>query len=452
MIAFQRAVVVNAVALLLLGCLSSTRAADLWPQFRGPSGDGIVVGQQPPVQFEKSDAAWRTEIPGRGWSSPVVADGVIWMTTAIEVQPTPKEREAILAESGIEKKKYKQVAVVKAIDLRLVAVDLSSGKLLRDLQLTSIDKPDAIHTLNSYASPTPVIDGAFIYCHFGTYGTFCLDRAGCLNSDTDPIRWQRRFPLAHSVGPGSSPFIDGPRIVLIQDGTDRRYVVALDKRTGETVWETERPEMDAPKGDLKKAFCTPIKVTDASGRDQLICLASHWMIAYQPETGEELWKLNHGKGYSIVPRPVFADDVLYFSTGFGKPQLWAVRADGEGDVTDTHVQWTVSRGIPAKPSPLIHDGLVYVVDDNGVASCFDAANGDQLWKHRLGGDFSASPTLAGERLYFANHEGEIFVVQPGKSFELIETNTIDEKIMASPVFVQDALVVRSENALYRFDH
>ncbi|TWT95640.1 outer membrane protein assembly factor BamB family protein [Neorhodopirellula pilleata] len=425
---------------------SSADALDAWPQFRGPSGDGIVVSQTPPIVFgEDQNVTWKTPLPGKAWSSPVVQDGVIWVTTAIERTPTDEERLELLKKTDNDEKKFGQLAIAKAIELKAIAIDFANGKVLKTIDLVTVENPDAIHSLNSYASPTPVIDGDALYCHFGTFGTFALDRI------SGTILWQRTLPLQHAVGPGSSPLVHGNRLILIQDGMDRQYVTALNKQTGETLWETDRPPMEAPTGDQKKAYCTPIIATDSNGRDQLLCMGSQWMVSYDSETGEEFWRLYHGKGFSVVPRPVVQDDTVFFSTGFGKPQLWAVKIDGSGDVTSTHVRWTVTKGIPAKPSPLIHDGLIYVVDDNGVASCFDCQDGTEIWKKRLGGKFSASPILAGGHLYFGNHEGEVIVMTPGEDAEIVQTNQVSGQIMASPAVIDNALIVRTDQAIYRFE-
>lgn len=436
-------------AFCVLACLAFVSCPLLadspWPQFRGPAGDGVVSGQTAPLHFgEKQGLSWKTSLPGKAWSSPVIADGVVWVTTAVEVFPNEEERLALLEAAGIEKKKFKQLAVAKSIQLKLIALDIESGDLIKTLDLTEIQTPDPIHSLNSYASPTPVIDGGKVYCHFGTYGTFCIDQT------SHAIVWQRRFPLEHSVGPGSSPFIDDDRLVLIQDGVQRQYVIALNKVTGETIWETDRPEMDAPSGDQKKAYCTPIRIKGPKGRDQLICMASQWMISYEPATGKEIWKVRHGKGFSVVPRPVSDGKRVYFSTGFGKPVLWAVKVDGTGDVTDTHVAWTVAKGIPAKPSPVLHNGLIYVMEDNGVASCFDAATGDEVWKKRVGGKFSASPLMVGDRIYFGSHEGDVTIIAAGSEYEVLAENKLDGQIMASPAVFENTLIMRTAEAVYRF--
>ncbi|MEM6471765.1 MAG: PQQ-binding-like beta-propeller repeat protein [Planctomycetota bacterium] len=416
-----------------------------WPQFRGAEGDGVVRGQEVPLEFgETKNRVWKTDLNGKAWSSPVIADGVIWATTAISVVPSDEEKLELLRASGIPQKKFKQLKVAKAIDLKLYALDFETGEVLNVIDLTRIDQPDPIHSLNSYASPTPVLDDQNIYCHFGTYGTFAIDR-----KSGDQV-WSRRLPLDHAVGPGSSPFLDDDRLVLIQDGMERQYVIALDKLTGKTIWETDRPEMDAPSGDQKKAYCTPIRIVDSAGRDQLICMASQWMVAYEPDTGKEIWRVRHGKGFSVVPRPVFANDVVYFSTGFGKPELWAVRVDGNGDVTQTHVEWTVIKGIPAKPSPVLDQGLIYVIEDNGVASCFSAKDGETIWKQRIGGKYSASPILINNRLMFASHEGKVTVLSSGDDPKVLAENKLDGQIMASPAIVDDSMIIRTVDAIYRF--
>lgn len=421
-------------------------ATDLaWPQFRGPAGDGIADGQSTPVEFGPGhNRMWTVKLPGKAWSSPIVIRDQVWMTTAVEVAPTDEQRDALLRQTDNDEKKFKSLSIAKTIELKALIVDFQSGELLQTIDLATIENPDAIHALNSYASPTPVADAGHVVCHFGAFGTFCL------NPDDGNILWQRTLPLQHAVGPGSSPFLHGSRLILIHDGMDRQYVTALDVETGGTLWETDRPPMDAPSGDQKKSYCTPIVVTDASGREQVLCMGSQWMVSLDAQTGDEFWRIRHGQGFSVVPRPVCDGSVVYFATGFGKPELWAARIDGSGDVTATHVLWTIPKGIPAKPSPLLSDGLIYVVDDNGVASCFDAGEGTQIWKKRLGGKFSASPLLAGGYLYLGNHEGQVFVITPGPDAEVIATNTIDDQIMASPAAIDDTLLIRTATGLHRF--
>lgn len=423
---------------------TSSRGADV-PQFRGVDGDGIARGTKAPLIFsDVENVAWKTDLPGKGWSSPVVSGGKLWVTTAIEVFPTEEERTALLTKAGDDPKVFAQRGIAKAITLKLLKIDLASGEIEKEADLVHIDEPNPIHKTNSYASPTPVLDEGNIFCHFGTYGTYCLKQ-----SDLSLV-WERRIPLEHGVGPGSSPFILNDLLVLICDGIDRQFVTALHKSSGEVVWLKDRPEMDAPDGDQKKSFDTPVSTIDRLGRHQLICMGSQWVVAYVPETGEELWKVRHGKGFSVVPRPVVGHGMVYLSTGFGKAELWAIRLDGSGDVTETHVVWKEKRNIPTKPSPLLVGDRIFIINDTGIATCFDAIDGTTIWTERVGGNYSASPLLVDGKIYLANHDGEVIVVQPGDKFKMIAKNIIGGQIMATPIAIEDALFIRTDTALYRF--
>ena len=209
--------------------------------------------------------------------------------------------------------------------------------------------------------------------------------------------------------------------------------------------------MEAETGDRMKSYCTPVVLTDTRGREQIVCVAAQWVTALHPDTGAELWRLRHGTGFSVVPRPVHGNGRLYFCTGYGKPQLWAVRTDGDGDVTQSHVVWTEMKRIPAKPSPLLHGSDLFVTDDAGIVSCFDAADGTLRWQERIGGNFTASPILAGGKLYFAGESGKVTLIEPSAAFQISAENEIDGKLMASPVVVEGSLLLRSEEALYRID-
>jgi len=441
----------KSVLLSLIACSFIAPAlADSWPQFRGPLGNGVASADNVPVHFgESKNLLWRTPLPGRGWSSPVVADGKVWLSTAIEVFPTDEERERLLTEAGEEPRKFKVRQVASSIRLAAVEVDFETGRVLREIELASIDAPQTIHTLNSFASPTPVLDEGRLYAHFGTFGTFCL------NTSSGELEWKKRLPLEHSVGPGSSPFIHEDLLVLICDGVDQQYVTALDKETGEEVWRTDRPEMRAPLGDQKKAYNTPILIWPESGDPQLICMGSQWLVSYEPSSGREIWRLDHGSGFSVVPRPVFSREngLVYISTGFGKPELLAVRVDGEGDITDSNkVVWRESKRIPAKPSFLLDGGELYVITDGGVATCFDSLSGEVIWTNRIEGNYSASPLLANGYVFFASHEGKVTIVRAGRDYEVVAENTLDEAgmLMASPLAFDGTLLIRGEHALYRF--
>lgn len=437
------------LALLALTAAAPAAAAEYWPQFRGPGGDGIApAAENLPVEFDESThLVWKTELPGRGWSSPVYDGRSLWVTTAIEVFPTEEERIARLKADGEEERTFAARQVASSIDLAVLQIDYETGELLDKIELVSVEDPQTIHAQNSFASPTPVLSDGLLIAHFGTFGTFAI------NTENNELVWDLTIDLEHGVGPGSSPFIYEDLLVLICDGVDRQFVTAVDKRTGDTVWHTYRPEMRAPLGDQKKSYNTPVLITDASGREQLICMGSQWLVSYDPRSGEEIWRLDHGDGFSVVPRPVFSEDLqlLYFCTGFSGGELIAVRVDGEGDITEADkIAWRESSRIPNKPSPLLIGDRIYLIADGGIGSCLDAATGEILWNERIDGNYSASPLYADGKIYYANHEGIVKVAAPGDTFELLAMNQLDGQIMASPIALGSSLVIRSSEGIYRF--
>lgn len=433
---------VLAVVLLVLNYSGRTAAQTSIQQFRGLNGDGVYQAVDVPTEFgADSHLVWRTELPGKGWSSPIVTDDkTIWVTAAIEIFPSEEERLELLESSGVDLKKFKVRQVAKSIKLVALEVSLKDGQLNRQIELTTIEAPDPIHSLNSYASPTPCLEGNFLYTHFGTFGTFCLD------IDSGAVKWQTRLLLEHGVGPGSSPLLHQDRLILICDGIDQQYVAAIDKATGKELWRKSRPEMDGDNGDRHKAYSTPIVIAGKGGDDfQVICMGAQWLVSYNPIDGEENWKLKHGSGFSVVPRPVFnrQEELIYVSTGFGAAELWAIDPQGK-------VQWKDTKRIPTRPSPLLVGDELYVINDQGIASCFDAASGALHWSERITGNYSASPIYAGGHIYVCNHEGEIAVFKPGTSYSPVVTNQIGEQIMASPVALDGQLIIRSAEALYLF--
>ncbi len=434
------------IALSLIGNALSVDA-DEWPEFRGPTGDGISTAENIPDKIdEDTNLVWKTDLPGRGWSSPVFDGAYIWVTAAEEVFPDEEERLKILEAQGMEAKTFKQRQVATKIKLSAIQVDFESGKVLKTLPLITIDNPQTIHALNSFASPTPVLKDGKLYAHFGAFGTFCIDTAA------GKVDWERQIELDHGVGPGSSPVVYDGRLILICDGIDRQFVTALDIETGETAWLTDRPAMRAAKGDQKKAYNTPV-IIEPGGKPQLICMGAQWLISYEPDTGKEIWRLDHGSGFSVVPRPVYSrkHKLLYVSTGFGKPVLLAVKVDGKGDITDSDkIAWSETKRIPARPSPLLVGDELYVIADGGITTCFNAATGETYWNDRIDGNYSASPLFADGKIFVASHEGVVTVFEPGTTFSTISTSEMGESIMASPVAVNEALLIRSEKALYRF--
>jgi len=406
--------------LLVFALTPPAVAGDCWPQFRGPTGDGHSDAAGLPLTWsETENIVWKTPIHGRGWSSPVVFGGRVWMTTATE----------------------------DGHRMFVVCVDLESGEVLHDrCVFTNPVIVQEIHSLNSYASPTPVLEESRAYVHFGVYGTACLDAA------SGKTLWQRRdIHCDHFRGPGSSPILFDDLLIFPMDGIDVQYVIAVDKETGQTAWKTDRSlDLTAVDPDFRKAYSTPL-VIDAAGRKQLISTGAQGSYAYDPATGEELWRVAV-RGFSNVSRPLFDGKHVLVNSGFGRTQLWAVRPDGRGDVTDSHVAWTADKGLPIKPSPVLVDGLIYSASDRGIATCLDAATGELVWKERLPGQYSASPIYADGRIYFFSHDDEATVIAPGRRMNVLAQNHLDAGCMASPAVVGKAIILRTKTHLYRIEN
>ncbi len=429
------------VLLLLLG-FGIANAEPNWPAFRGPTGQGTTRETGLPLQWgEGENVAWKTPIPGRGWSSPVVWGNDIWMTTAIERTPTEEEKAELLK----DEKQAGQRQVARTISLRAICIERDSGKQKHNVELFNVENPDAIHLLNSYASPTPVIEQDRLYCHFGTFGTTCI------NTSTGDKVWERKFPLKHAVGPGSSPIVWENLLVLVCDGMEQQYVMAVDKATGDVAWKTDRPPMEGNDGDYHKAFCTPLAV-EWNNQPQLLIPGAQWFVSYEPTSGKMLWHINHGKGFSNVAAPVFADGISYLITGFMKPELWAMPVNERGELSSNQVLWEQDKQIPKKSSPALVGSEIYLISDKGVLSCIDINSGDINWTKRLGGNYSASPLIAEGRMYFCSQEGKTTVVRPNANkYEELAESELDGQLMASPVALDGALLIRSDSHLYRIE-
>ncbi len=436
------------VALFSSAAFASEPDGGYWPQFRGPDGGGVSTAQNVPVDFGLDRGLkWQTPIRGKGWSSPVASDGRIWLTTALTTEATQAEKDARLA--NVQMPKMKDVA--GSLELRAVCLDLETGKIVRDISLASFAEPEPIHPLNSYASPTPVIDGDRVFCHFGAYGTWCLD------AKTADIIWTNRLVIDHSVGPGGSPAIVANNLILVCDGIDVQFVAALDKMTGQEVWRTARPTMRATNGEFQKAYSTPL-ILDVAGVTQAIIPGAQWLVSYDPKTGQELWRADHGNGFSLSTTPIFVppadagndSGLVIFTTGYGQTEVVAVRPDGQGDVTLSHIQWRTDRSVPAKPSLVAAGELIYMIDDNGVLSCLRASDAEVVFRQRVPGNYSASPLLVGGHIYFSNQEGEVTVVKQSDEYEEVAKIQLDGRLMASPAVVGSDLLFRSEASLMRF--
>ncbi len=438
----MRIVLLTKFFVLLIGSLAGS--AEVWPQFRGPTGQGDALEERLPLDWSESEGIkWKTSLPGRGWSSPVVGGGRIWVTAAEEKAKDETKRAELLKSFDTLPVK-EQFLRFDSILLKAIEVDFESGKILREAKLFERQSPPPIHGLNTYASPTPVLDqeNGRLFCHFGTFGTSCID------TNTGDILWKRQLELQHVVGPGSSPVLYGDLLIVPNDGIDRQYITALDAATGETVWEKDRPPIREENTDHHKAFTTPL-VIEVQGRPQAIIPGAQWFVAYDPLSGDELWRVDHGRGFSNIARPVFDGKLLFLNTGLGKAQLWAVRPDGSGDVSDTHVVWRETRQVPAMSSPVISNGRLYMISDGGVASCIETNTGKTLWRERMPGKYSGSPLVGAGRVYFSSHEGRTTVVEDSAEFKVLARNQLDGMLMASPAAIEGDLVLRTDSSLYR---
>jgi len=422
------------MTLLALCTLILASAADAdWPQFRGPTGDGLAPGASPPIRWsETENIRWKIALPGRGRSSPVLLGDRIWMTFAIE-------RGVTRARIGPD-----DSALAEHVSLGAMCLDSADGKCLWQAILYEVDKPAHVHWQNSWATPTPVVELERLYCDFGMYGTACLD------SRTGKVVWKQELAVDHQVGPGSSPVLHQGLLVLVRDGRDAQYVAALHDRTGQLAWKTNRPPLEATLGNYKKSFSTPL-VIQAGGKTQMVIPGPEWAVSYDPGSGKEVWRVRHGKGFSLASRPVFGHGMVYISTGAMKPQLWAIRVDGHGDVSETHVAWTVKSQVPLMSSPILVGREIYMVSDAGVASCLDALTGEVHWQERLGGKYRASPICAAGRLYFVNDEGSASVLAVGTSFKRLAENVLSGTVVATPAAIGRAIFLRTDSHLYRIE-
>jgi outer membrane protein assembly factor BamB len=403
--------------LLLLVAAATPLGAEDWPQFRGPTGQGHATERGLPLEWSESrNIIWKTPVPGQGWSSPVVANGKIWLTTVVE---NKDKRDRLLSAS-----------------LRALAFDVETGREVVNVEVFQIKNPIVINPKNSRASPTPIVDGDKVFVHFGADGTAAL-------STTGQILWTTKLPYESQHGNGGSPTLYRDLLIVNCDGNGGdAYVVALETSTGKPRWKTQR------RRPADQAYSTPLVIT-VGDRDEVVSVGAYRAAAYDPETGQEIWRVSYGDGFSNVPRPVFGRGLVYIATGFQTPSLIAVRPDGKGDVTRSNIAWTITRGAPYTPSPLLVDDDLYFVSDTGVLSLADATTGQIRWQQRLGGNYSASPVFADGRIYFQSEEGRTTVIAPGKEFKKLAVSQLDGDTLASMAVSQGSLFIRSHSHLYR---
>lgn len=406
------------LVILLAALCPDASDAEQWPQFRGPQGNGHTSAKDLPTKWgEKQNIRWRTPIPGRGWSSPVVWDDQIWVTTA---PPDGKELFAI-------------------------CLDAATGEVIHNIKVFDVAKPQSLGVeRNSYASPTPVIEAGRIYVHFGAHGTACLD------TRTGEKLWSREdLECNHHRGPASSPIVWEDLLILTFDGFDFQFVTALDKKTGKDVWRTDRKlNYGTDNGDAMKAYSTP-QIVEVDGKPELISPAAGWTAAYDPRTGKEIWKIKTG-GMNASCRPVVDGDRAFIVAPDGGIQLFAMKLGGEGDVTASNLEWKMTKGALKYSSPVLVDDQLYMASE-GVISCVDAKTSKTVWQERLGNTYMASPLYGDGKVYFFSEDGKTFVVAPGRKFNLLATNELPGGFMASPAVHGKALVLRTKEAVWRVE-
>jgi outer membrane protein assembly factor BamB len=406
----------RAPAAILVAFVAPLAFAENWPEFRGPTGQGISTEKGIPVEWgPEKNVAWKAEIPGGGWSSPVYWNGRVYLTTAVPVEGgKPNDRH-----------------------LNAMCLDAATGETVWDKTVVEQKHAAAggLHGKNSYASPTPVTDGRHLFVHFGAQGTACLTLDG-------DIVWSKsdlRYDPVH--GGGSSPVLVDDLLFVNCDGRETQFVVARDAATGETRWRKDRPPLVGGKGF---AFCTPL-VIEANGQKQIVSPAADHVVAYRPEDGKELWRFEY-EGYSIVPRPVFGHGLVFVSTSFDDAVLYALKLQPG---RDPEVAWSTRKGAPSTPSPLLVGDEVYFVSDRGVGTCADARTGTVHWTERLGGNYSASPVFAGGNIYFQNEDGGTVVVRPGTEFREVARNSLPGRTLASYAVADSSIFLRTDTHLYR---
>lgn len=412
--------------LLLLAFTTGLTAETYWPDFRGPNHDGMIENSLPKSWSESENVVWKTAIHNHGNSTPVILNNTIVLTSATE--------------DGTQN--------------FLLILDYKTGKILHDQLIFENEEVEPLggFGVNTYATPSPVTDGKYVYIHYGTYGTACID------PKTAKVIWQRRdINCLHYRGPASSPILYGDLLILTMDGIDYQYVTALNKKTGKTVWRTDRSTdyddlVDGePKagGDMRKGFNTPLVIT-VNGKDQLISIGAKSCFAYDPNNGNEIWSVAF-PSHSAAARPFFDGKTVYISTGYGKADLLAIDPDGTGDITETHLKWTYKKNVPRRASFIVTDNRLYMVDDGGVATCLNTEDGEMIWREGLGGNHSASLLYTNGLIYAFNEYGEGRIFKASDTFQVLQENKLDDGMLASPAVKEGSLILRTKTHLYRID-
>lgn len=410
-----------AAAVVSFVSMPASKAED-WTEFRGPSANGHSTAAGLPIKWSTDqNVVWKRAIDGLAWSSPIVLGDRVYLTTSVPSGDVLGPNQS----------------------LRTLCLDAESGAVNWDVEVFSQKatnpKSDKVHGKNSHSSATPVTDGKYLFVHFGAKGTACLTLDGKLVWKTQELQY---IPVH---GTGGSPILVNDLMVVSCDGGDVNFIAALDQKNGKIRWQTDRTAAGVKK---KFSFSTPLLIT-VNGKQQIVSQGSGAVYGYDPKDGANIWMVNYPDGFSVVPRPVFAHGLLYVSSGFMKASLLAIDPNGKGDLTDTHVRWTLEKGAPHTPSPLVVGDELYVVSDIGVLTCVDAKSGKVHYQERLGGKYSASPLFADGKIFVQAEEGEGTVFLPGKKYKELGRNELEARTFASYSVFASSLLIRSEKHLYR---
>lgn len=406
--------------LLILSALIPCFMKADWPQFRGPDGQGHSKEKNVPLEWsDEKNVKWKMAVPGKGFSSPVIFNKQIWMTSA--------ENEGK--------------------SLHAICLDKTSGKLIHNIKVITTDNPGPLHRLNGYASPTPAIDKEHVFVHFGPRGTACLNKKG-------EVIW-KNTNLDYNViqGGASSPILHNEVLFLTCDGIDFQFLVALEKQTGKVIWKQDRGHLEAAaqkRAIAKMSYSTPL-IQSVGGTNQLVCSGADHVASYNINDGKEIWWMPYN-GFSIVGRPSYGNSLFYVVGSIRQDHfcIYAIQP-GKGQLKNKQIKWKYSKGVPHVSSPILVDTEIYFVHDGGVASCLNAITGELIWNERLGGNYDASPIEIQNRLYFLNREGKTTVLSAGKKFDKLATNQLKGTFKASPAVADEALFLRSDTHLFRIE-
>jgi outer membrane protein assembly factor BamB len=409
----------------LFGSKQASSQDKNWTHFRGSNLNGIAETDNIPLKWNDSNIKWKTKIHDNGYSSPVVYNNQIWVTTA---KPDGKE-------------------------LYAVCIDFQTGEIIYDIKIFTPAEVEGKHSLNTYASPTPCIEKGFVYVHYGSMGT------ACINTANGTIVWKRTdFKCKHVQGPASSPVIYKNLLILHFEGTDVRYLLALDKSNGKLIWRSDRPaepyEVLTEIG--RKAYLTPI-IIDVKGRDMMISNGSAVCIAYDPTNGKEIWRVVDG-AESTIAMPFTEKGVVFWYTGFMVTgdgtkftELLAVNPDGNGDITGTNILWKKRDEQSQNQilTPVIKDGLIYTVNTRNILMCIDAATGEEIWSTHVTSNYNASPIYVNGNIWFFSVKGEALVIKAGRKYDVVAQNQMDSGIWSTPAILKNSVIMRTQKYLYR---